>query len=623
MTPFQNQEEFIPKPGDISLLYNIYPEWDHPDFSKPYKYEVESVLRFCRKIDFISSHSDNFKEILEADIFMKDDQKTTDEKFNMLVEKLEDKNINELCKTTLYNFITEVFKVDRISLQIFRLYKKYLPEHSDLIDDIFINSWYIAPTSLFRYEEEYKPINNFCRDIIKIDFKKFKMQLKSCPKFSDLINKGFNFEYYESSRDLSLISIYKTNIFVRTIKFNEWRNLSEPIYHDHNIRSVYGAYQLIWSNLIKDKTDLNTAIDLGIFDKMDYDSFRRFTYYIKFKELNYVSKEIYDFIISLNFECLDILPHEDNVWVDILRNTDVNQIIPKKIVTNTKNTVKILLNRDYLNDLEFNITELIKLRNKIKDDAISSENLIQVFQSCILFCEIEDSFINKMLPITNKIVMGLNMTDISYVSNCLTDIMGSFLVMYHEKHKNINLLSSIKKYKMLDIPSLAKLKGSDFYIQAQDALELDIENPIHINETTITLFPIDNNSMKWAIKHLDNNNIINHLLQLYFHIIPEKESFIIACDSRILSNFTWEKWNKMLLNRDSEKSIPIFLVDDCERLRSNFYNYWKSLHRDLRNKIIYDPISLYFGLIGLIFAFTGVVQMILAVISLKLQLATS
>lgn len=66
----------------------------------------------------------------------------------------------------------------------------------------------------------------------------------------------------------------------------------------------------------------------------------------------------------------------------------------------------------------------------------------------------------------------------------------------------------------------------------------------------------------------------------------------------------------IIIIKNSEQYIPDFLINDCKILNSNFKNYFKSFYRDIKLKIIYDPITFYFGIIGLIFSLTGIIQVL-------------
>lgn len=58
-------------------------------------------------------------------------------------------------------------------------------------------------------------------------------------------------------------------------------------------------------------------------------------------------------------------------------------------------------------------------------------------------------------------------------------------------------------------------------------------------------------------------------------------------------------------------------------ISKSYYNPIKAFKRDFNKKILSDPVIVYMTIMGTIFAFTGVIQMILAIISLKLQITTS
>jgi hypothetical protein len=54
-------------------------------------------------------------------------------------------------------------------------------------------------------------------------------------------------------------------------------------------------------------------------------------------------------------------------------------------------------------------------------------------------------------------------------------------------------------------------------------------------------------------------------------------------------------------------------------IKNDYYNPYKALKRDFDRKILSEPVIVYMTIISTIFAFTGVVQMILAIISLIYQ----
>lgn len=640
---FEDRTEFIPSAKNKLLFHKIYPEWDDKDYFKPGKKEVECVLNFCNEIDFDSYNVDKFKQILDADCSMSrkmdDDIKneeeflTTDEKFDILLKKLTNENIKNLCKSTMQNFIKEVFHAEKASLQMFKLYKHALPEQEKFIKKLFMHSYGLG---LCMLDDETDPIEKFCTQLVKYDFDIFELQLKICPKLENIINKGILIRYYETSSELGFGWVStKSKLHIRRVNFDEWRNLSGQIYFDHHIGSIFGTHQLLWIHLIKDKADFNMALDMRLFDKVKYEDFKFFSDYYRAFRYHKVDYRIYDFIKRLNY--LYYVTHINSdkyepeiiIWSHILYNdADLNKINFDNL-NNTipimKNVIKILI-KNNVSEYDIDIEELIATNNSEDMEKIknmqwieNTDDILQIFQASLIYLDNTPNFINIIHHIENIVRQENKESIYDYIQKCMSDLMGSFIKIYSDQ---INTEASHKKYEELEIPSLSKLIKSDFIIRAQDKNEFNINDPIKTNSTTMILLPIDFNDLQWVKRYI-NNKAIKDVIQLYYHIIPDKNSFMVATDNRILTNFTWETWCKELLNKNSENVIPIFLIDDCERLQNNFYNYWKSLYRDIANKRIYDPISLYFGLIGLIFAFTGVVQMILAAISLKLQLATS
>jgi hypothetical protein len=114
--------------------------------------------------------------------------------------------------------------------------------------------------------------------------------------------------------------------------------------------------------------------------------------------------------------------------------------------------------------------------------------------------------------------------------------------------------------------------------------------------------------------HLEGNMYFEHLKQLYLHMIPDKESFTIAEDNLILQGFTWDQWRLLLAEKEPTMQVPLYLLDNCEKVLRGFHSFWGNLKRDMSTKQIYDPATLYIGIFGAILATTQMFSMIIAII---------
>lgn len=153
--------------------------------------------------------------------------------------------------------------------------------------------------------------------------------------------------------------------------------------------------------------------------------------------------------------------------------------------------------------------------------------------------------------------------------------MGSLKHLYYIS--DIDLAIQLKQrhsgnmYRSIELPSLYKLKRADYYISAQDtSSDATLAKPVKIKVDEVSLFPIEQDAFEWCSHHFPNNPYLADIRQLYFHMIPDKDSFTIAHDNLILQYFTWKQWRELLAEKDSNSPIRQDLYDDCKALVASF-----------------------------------------------------
>lgn len=188
----------------------------------------------------------------------------------------------------------------------------------------------------------------------------------------------------------------------------------------------------------------------------------------------------------------------------------------------------------------------------------------------------------------------------TYSSLCLTKITPEF----YSKIK-----FDIKK-NTKNIPNLKKLNLADFNIKID--INLSIENPIYINEFFICFLPYDLTLEKILkrMSRMTSYNIYIGLKNLYALFINDKKSYDIANEIGILQNCTWNEWKDYIYTSYKYKQIRSYYDDDVDKINKIFNNKWITFKRDVKYKLIYEPVTFYFAIISLIFSILTLIQVL-------------
>ncbi|CAO3686117.1 unnamed protein product [Umbelopsis vinacea] len=564
------------------------------------------------------------------------------------IEENNESALKDLCTGTLFEFIVALFK-GNVSLPMFRLYYTYLPRYKTLTQELFKASFGID-----RELERFVGTGfGHYFDNTTVEWANFHKEVSALPKLADILRV-----LSLSVQDKGIrSSVVPGKVIIIKGYLRQWRIFKKQLGRDRQVLSYYGAWLYIWDSLIAREQDFQVAVEYGLLDNRHavgtssytYDDFEWLVRSYRTRP-DVVEESIYAFVRNLNEEYyignkfLRKPNFEEEVWFSKIGmkhpSIPMNDRRRKESIDRAQWAYSVVsLNCNEKSASPF-IGTVIRLseadginmeRSNSNNDTYTpgfqlethqlSDSLTR-FQGAVILCERNyPNSIEVIKTHQNAIKDGNSDSAIEYANNCLSDLMGSFKVVY-DRHSSpgekfiemAEATGSSKSYLSLKMPSLYKLKKADFFISAQFATDYNIREPVVVNSDEISLFPVRREAFQWCAMHLEGNMYFEHIKQLYLNMIPDKESFTIADDNLILQGFTWDQWRSLLAEKDPTRQVPFSLLANCEKVLSSFHSFWGNLNRDMRTKRIYDPTTLYIGIFGAILATTQMFSMILAII---------
>lgn len=557
----------------------------------------------------------------------------------------DDETLNMICTNTLFGFLVALFK-GHVSLPMFRLYYMSLPRYRSTMHDLYKSSYGIDRD----LERFVRPLEfNHYFDNTTVEWNLFRGEVSFLPKLSEIV-RVFSLSVQEKG---SRSSVAPGSIIFIKGYLRQWRIFKKQVERDRQMLSYYGAWLYIWDALVVNEQDFQLALKHGLLDNRDafgtgyytYDNFERLVRSYRPRP-DVVEESIYRFVRNLNEEFYIAnkffrKPNfEDEVWFskigiyhpsvqmsDGRRKESIEraQWAYSVVSMNSSNKFALPFIGSVIKQGE-NERSSLEIANGNADTnggpPQQFSNPIQRFQGAIILCERNyPNAINVIQNYHNALKSSHNEDAVKYANDCLADLLDSFKVIYDQRsspgEKVIEmheLNNTNKTYMMCKMPTVYKLKKADFFISAQFPNDYNIREPVMINVDEISMFPLRREALQWCSMHLEGNMYFEHLKQLYLHMIPDKESFTIADDNLILQGFTWDQWRSLLTEKEPTMQVPLYILENCEKVLRSFHSFWGNLKRDMSTKQIYDPATLYIGIFGAILATTQMFSMILAII---------